>query len=240
LLNPRASASSAAVFAFAVWTDGRPCRAPVRGADRLFEIGLAPATEFSLHERLTNVPDRALNVIILSQRSLVRELLGELLRIRFGAHVIARLESLEPPPEKMLEAGVLVCDSHGLHADALDAFLKGLRASNPKLRIVQVDDSQAGFSSDDIVTAVRGLVVPMRVAHEQLTPQELEVMLAVAAGERNADIARRMRRSFKTIEKHRANLLRKLGVRTASQLTAYAIHHGLLRTDAIIALRRQT
>jgi DNA-binding NarL/FixJ family response regulator len=49
-----------------------------------------------------------------------------------------------------------------------------------------------------------------------------------------------MRRSCKTIEKHRANLLRKLGMRTVAELTAYAIHHGLLRADAILAPRRGT
>ena len=184
--------------------------------------------------------DSALNVIILSQHALVRELLGELLRVRCGARIVARLESIEPPLAKIPEASVLVCDPLGLPADALDAFLKRLRATNPRLGVVRLDDAQAGFSSEDIVTAVRGLLTPVKVSHEQLTPQELEVMLAVAAGHRNADIARRMRRSSKTIEKHRANLLRKLGLRTVSQLTAYAIHHGLLRADAIIALRRQT
>jgi DNA-binding NarL/FixJ family response regulator len=62
-------------------------------------------------------------------------------------------------------------------------------------------------------------------------------MLAVAAGLRNADIARRMRRSSKTVEKHRANALRKLGFRNVAQLTAYAIRYRLLDMDAILARR---
>jgi DNA-binding NarL/FixJ family response regulator len=74
--------------------------------------------------------------------------------------------------------------------------------------------------------------------HEQLTPLEAEVLLAVASGQRNAEIARHMRRSSKTVEKHRANLLRKLGFRNVAQLTAYAIRHGLLNTEAILTRRR--
>jgi len=40
------------------------------------------------------------------------------------------------------------------------------------------------------------------------------------------------------VEKHRANLLRKLGFRNVAQLTAYALRHGLLDADAIIARRQ--
>lgn len=181
------------------------------------------------------MPDRSQLVVILSQRPLVRELLSELLRIRCGARIVAKLASPEPPAAPIPAASVLVCDVHGLQTDALEQFLNRLRAENPLLRTVLVDDSQAGLTSEEIVTAVRGVFAPVPVAHEQLTPLELEVMLAVAAGQRNADIARRMRRSSKTIEKHRANLQRKLGVRTVAQLTAYAIHHGLLRADFVLA-----
>jgi len=184
------------------------------------------------------VSDGSQNVVILSQRRLVRELLGELLRIRCGARIVAKLEALEISRAALTEATVLVCDPEGLSPAAVDAFLARLREQGRELRIVRIDESAADFSAEDIVTAVRGMHTRIHVAHERLTPQELDVMLAVAAGQRNTDIARRMRRSSKTIEKHRANLLRKLGLRTAAQLSAYAIHHGLLRADAIIAPRR--
>ena len=75
--------------------------------------------------------------------------------------------------------------------------------------------------------------------HDLLTPLELEVMLAIAAGLRNADVARRMRRSAKTVEKHRANALRKLGFRNVAQLTAYALRHELLDGDSILGPRAE-
>lgn len=186
------------------------------------------------------MPDSTLNVIILSQRCLVRELLGELLRIRCGARIVAKLETPELPRTQLQAASVLVYDPAGLPPAALEVFIAQLRARVPQLRVVGVDDSLKGFSAEDIVTSVRGQRTRVQVAHEQLTPHEFEVMLAVAAGQRNAEIARRMGRSSKTIEKHRANLLRKLGLRTVAQLTSYAIHHGLMRADSIIPPRRQT
>jgi DNA-binding CsgD family transcriptional regulator len=185
------------------------------------------------------MPDGPLNVIILSQRCLARELLGELLRIRCGARIVAKLESAELPRTPLQAASVFVYDPSGLPTLALDHFIAQLRDRLPQVRVVRVDDSFRGFSAEDIVTSVRGQLARLQVAHEQLTPQEFEVMLAVAAGQRNAEIARRMRRSSKTIEKHRASLLRKLGLRTVAQLTSYAIHHGLMRADAIITPRRQ-
>jgi DNA-binding NarL/FixJ family response regulator len=184
------------------------------------------------------MPDISLNVVILSPRPLVRELLGELLRIRCGARIVAKLDSPLAPAAPVPVAGVVVCDLHGLQAEALNAFLNRWRTQNPRLRMVPVDDSHSAFNHEELVISVRGLLAPVKVVHEQLTALELDVMLAVAAGFRNAEIARRMRRSCKTVEKHRANLLRKLGLRTVAQLTAYAIHHGLLRADAILTPRR--
>ena len=197
------------------------------------------AAETKTFRRLTAVPDTGQNAIILSQRRLVRELLGELLRIRCGVHVAARIATLDQTSHRLPDASVLVYDASGFPSGALNAFLSRLRADRPRLRIVRIDDSSPEFSAEDVVAAVRGPLARAHVPHEILTPLEFEVMLGIAAGHRNADLARRMRRSCKTVEKHRANLLRKLGLRTVAQLTAYSIHNGLLRADAIIALRRQ-
>ncbi len=63
---------------------------------------------------------------------------------------------------------------------------------------------------------------------DTLTDREREVLKLVAEGRRNRDIALALSVSVKTVEKHRANVMRKLDVHTAAGLTAYAIDHGLL------------
>jgi DNA-binding CsgD family transcriptional regulator len=185
------------------------------------------------------VPETTLNAIVRSQHPLVRALLSEILRIRCGARIVARLGSLDHVATQLPSANVLVCDANGFSKAELGTQLERLSAQRPQLRLVTVEDSAGEIDVEEIVASVRGIHARAQASHERLTPLETEVMLAVAAGHRNADIARRMRRSSKTVEKHRANLLRKLGVRTVAQLTAYAIHNGLLRADAILQPRRQ-
>ncbi len=61
-----------------------------------------------------------------------------------------------------------------------------------------------------------------------LTHREREVIKLVAEGYKNKEIARYLSLSEKTVEKHRSNLMRKLNLHSASQLTAYAITNGLV------------
>lgn len=55
-----------------------------------------------------------------------------------------------------------------------------------------------------------------------LTDREREVMQCVASGLRTRDIAERLSLSQKTVEKHRSSLMRKLGLRSAAAVAAYA------------------
>jgi DNA-binding NarL/FixJ family response regulator len=59
-----------------------------------------------------------------------------------------------------------------------------------------------------------------------LTHREQEVMTLIAGGLRNRDMAQMLSLSHKTVEKHRSNLMRKLGLRSAAAVVAYAITHG--------------
>jgi len=60
-----------------------------------------------------------------------------------------------------------------------------------------------------------------------LTQRELEVLTLVAAGESNAQIARALGLSIHTVERHVANLYRKIGARGRADATAYAVRGGL-------------
>jgi DNA-binding NarL/FixJ family response regulator len=61
----------------------------------------------------------------------------------------------------------------------------------------------------------------------QLTERERQVIRLIAAGHRTREIAGLLSLSHKTIEKHRTSLMRKLGLRNASAVAAYAIANGL-------------
>jgi DNA-binding NarL/FixJ family response regulator len=61
-----------------------------------------------------------------------------------------------------------------------------------------------------------------------LTPREQEVVKLVAEAHTTEDIAALLQISRRTVERHRENILAKLGMRDRVQLTRYAIRHGLV------------
>ena len=63
---------------------------------------------------------------------------------------------------------------------------------------------------------------------EELTPREQEVVTLVAEAHTNKEIAASLGLSEKTIENHRANAMRKLGMRDRVELVRYAIRRGLI------------
>jgi DNA-binding NarL/FixJ family response regulator len=63
---------------------------------------------------------------------------------------------------------------------------------------------------------------------ETLTPREEEIVKLVAEAHTNDDIAELLHISKKTVERHRANILEKLGMRDRVELTRYAIRRGLV------------
>ena len=65
-------------------------------------------------------------------------------------------------------------------------------------------------------------------ALHELTPREEEVVKLVAEAHTNDEIAELLHISKKTVERHRANVLEKLGMRDRVELTRYAIRRGLV------------
>jgi DNA-binding NarL/FixJ family response regulator len=62
-----------------------------------------------------------------------------------------------------------------------------------------------------------------------LTPRELEVLKLIAEAHTSKEIAKELWISIKTVERHRQNILDKLGMRDRVELTRYAIRRGLIQ-----------
>jgi two-component system, NarL family, response regulator NreC len=69
---------------------------------------------------------------------------------------------------------------------------------------------------------------PEVVTVDQVTGREREVLTRVALGQSNKLIARALGVSIKTVEKHRANLMRKLTLHNTAAVTRFAIRHGMV------------
>jgi two-component system response regulator NreC len=96
-------------------------------------------------------------------------------------------------------------------------------------------------SDADVIAAVRAVAEGRRYVHPELgaglaesvrhgplSPRELDVLRLVALGHTNSEIAAELVLSTRTVEMHRAGVMRKLGFQTRAQLVAYAIASGLI------------
>ena len=64
--------------------------------------------------------------------------------------------------------------------------------------------------------------------YPRITEREREVLTHVALGESNKRVALALRLSVKTVEKHRANLMRKLELHNTASVTLFAVRNGLV------------
>ncbi len=74
-------------------------------------------------------------------------------------------------------------------------------------------------------TALPGTKRPLDVP---LTEREQEIARLVAAGQMSKEIAAKLNLSVRTVEKHRANIMEKVGVREVASLTRWCIQVGLV------------
>ena len=82
----------------------------------------------------------------------------------------------------------------------------------------------AALIRDYLVRAREGDATPT----DPLTPREVEVVKLIAEAHTNEQIAALLVISRNTVERHRANILEKLGMRDRVELTRYAIRRGLV------------
>jgi DNA-binding NarL/FixJ family response regulator len=75
----------------------------------------------------------------------------------------------------------------------------------------------------------RELPPPKRKRPEALTEREQEILQHIWSGLKNKEIAQRLKISVKTVEAHRANMMKKVRVSNAAQLLNAAIQEGLIQ-----------
>lgn len=103
-------------------------------------------------------------------------------------------------------------------------------AGTELVRAIRSVASGQGYFCPEIAGALVADVRDRDVAGEdrQLGRREREVLRMVAEGERSTGIAQRLHISVATVEVHRRNIMRKLGLRTVADLTRYAVREGIV------------
>ena len=85
-----------------------------------------------------------------------------------------------------------------------------------------------------LCTGAQGsLEPPANGTRESLTSREQTVLLQLAQGKSNKEVAQALNISVRTVETHRKNIKRKLGISSTAGLTRYAMEHGVLQGTGV-------
>lgn len=120
-------------------------------------------------------------------------------------------EKLYPVIEAGAASYLLKTSSAGHIAEAIRATYSGQSILEPKVAAKMMNNMRKE--------------TPL---HEDLTERELEILLLIAGGRQNQDIADELFIALKTVKTHVSNILSKLQVADRTQAVIYAFKHGLV------------
>jgi two-component system, NarL family, response regulator NreC len=156
---------------------------------------------------------------------------------------LSGLEALRIIRKRSPRTRVVVLSMHDTHAFVAEALMNGatgyvLKGSD-ELNLVRAVREAAGgrrFLSPPVTErAIDAYIEQARSAsldpHDTLTAREREVLQLTAEGKTGPEIAARLHISHRTVENHRANLMRKLLLKNQSELVRYALRRGLISLD---------
>ena len=151
-----------------------------------------------------------------------------------GLEVAGRLRASSP------HTRVLILSMHdhaeyvleSVRAGAHGYLLKDTAATELRDAIRAICQGESYFSPP-VASRLSAAVREERVTQaglEQLTGREREVLLGIARGRTNKEIAGQLGISHRTVETHRESLMRKLQLRTVAELTRFALGAGLVKS----------
>jgi DNA-binding NarL/FixJ family response regulator len=135
---------------------------------------------------------------------------------------------------------VVILSMHKDESYVLEALKNGaaayvLKDSSAEELVKAVNEAVAGrrylsppLSDSAVEVYVQSSRTAAMDAYESLSDREREVLQLAAEGQTNAEIGKRLFISPRTVEIHRANMIKKLGLRNQADLIRYALKQGIL------------
>lgn len=169
---------------------------------------------------------------------------------RFGMSVVTeRVESRDAFTQALreFEPDVVLSDDSLAELDVRAALelMHDLRPTAPFIIVAEaLDDQSAGAfvraGAEDFVLKSNlsrlgqaiECALSVRRRLEKLTPRQMEVLQLMAQGLTTPEIARRLNLSGKTIETHRGEIMKRVGIHDIVGLVRYAVRVGLVTPES--------
>jgi DNA-binding NarL/FixJ family response regulator len=167
---------------------------------------------------------------------------------RFGLNAVIQRANCQTSFVRALQEfgpDVVVADHAAGDLNAL-AALEILRHERPVAPFILFAEALSGAQAvafvragaEDLVLKAYATRLPAAIQHavtvreplEKLTRRQIEVLRLVAKGLRTREIAKELKLSVKTVESHRGQLMKRLGVRDVVSLVHYAMRVGLVQS----------
>jgi DNA-binding NarL/FixJ family response regulator len=152
-----------------------------------------------------------------------------------GIEVVRQVKH-RSPDTKLIVLSMYADESHVFEALQNGASAYVLKGSSADELVHAVREVMAGrrYFSESVAALALEAVYDSnkeREPYNTLTTREREVLHLSAEGHNNTQIAEKLMISPRTVETHRANLMRKLGLQNQTDLVRYAIKRGILSID---------
>ena len=153
-----------------------------------------------------------------------------------GLETAARLAKLDPAI-RVIILSMHISEEYvlqALRAGVAGYLLKGAAVAELELAVRAVARGETYLSPavskrvvDDYVSRTSGAPDPLAA----LTPRQREILQLVAEGHTSKDIARRLGLSYRTVEAHRNQVMKRLDVHDVTGLVRFAVRVGLIADD---------
>jgi len=174
---------------------------------------------------------------------MVEDLRPDVLILDLMIPSLSGLEALRVIRQRSPRTRVVILSMHSNHEFVVTALREGatgyvLKGSEEEHLVRAVRDVASGkrFLSPPVTeSAIEAYIVQIKASqldlHETLTTREREVLQLAAEGRLATEVAAHLHISHRTVENHRANLMRKLGLKHQTDLVRYALRHGLISLE---------